>query len=77
MVWRYLKKVSGERKPECPETFTLAASYLNHLGCFSTLSRRRAPSNSIVAEALAKPLKGCDAIITDGSQRYDNVRSYR
>jgi hypothetical protein len=31
----------------------------------------------LVAEALAKPLKGCDAIITDGSQCYDNVRSYR
>jgi hypothetical protein len=74
---RYVKKMVGERKPKYPESFTLAASYMNHLECFSSLSCRRAPFNSLVAEALAKPLKGCDAIITDGSQCYDNVRSYR
>jgi hypothetical protein len=72
-----LKKMVGERKPRYSDSFTLAASYLNHLECFSTISCRKAPFNSLVAEALAKPLKGCDAIITDGSQCYDNVRSYR
>lgn len=72
-----MKRASGERQPRYPESFTLAASYMNHLECFSTLSCRKAPFNSIVAETLAKPLKGSDAIITDGSECYDNVRSYR
>lgn len=74
---RYVKKVSGERQPKYPESFTLAASYMNHLKCFSSISCRNAPFNSIVAETLAKPLKGSEAIITDGSECYDNVRSYR
>jgi hypothetical protein len=69
--------MSEERQPKYPESFTLAASYMNHLKCFSSLPCRRAPFNSIVAETLAKPLKGSDAIITDGSECYDNVRSYR
>ncbi len=33
-----------------PSSFTLALSYMNHLGCTASLSCRSAPSNSIVAE---------------------------
>jgi hypothetical protein len=74
---RYMKRVSGKRQPKYPESFTLAVSYMNHPECFSSLSCRRALFNSIVAEMLAKPLKGSDSITTDGSECYDNVRSYR
>jgi len=74
---RYAKRVSEERQPRFPDSFTLAASYLNNLKCFTSLSCRNAPFNGIVADALAKPLKGADAIITDGSECYDAIRDYR
>lgn len=74
---RYAKRMSGKRQPRFPDSFTLAASYLNNPRCFASLSCRNAPFNSIVADAIVKPLRGCDAIVTDGSECYDAVRDYR
>ena len=74
---RYAKRMSGERQPRFPRSFTLASSYLNNLRCFASISCRNSPFNGIVAGALAKPLRGADAIITDGSECYDEVRDYR
>ncbi len=53
---RYNKSVTGEKQPKFPDSFTLAASYMNHLECFSSIACRNAPFNAIVAETLAKPL---------------------
>lgn len=74
---RYAKRESGERQPRFPRSFTLASSYLNNLRCFASISCRQAPFNGIVATALAHPLEGCDAIVTDGSECYDEIRDYR
>ncbi len=73
---RYIKRVSGEKPPRFPDSFTLASSYMNHLECFSSISCRSSPFNSMVAETLAKPLQGADAIVTDGSPCYNGVRTY-
>jgi hypothetical protein len=73
---KYIKSVTGEKQPRFPDSFTLASSYMNHLECFSSISCRNSPFNSIVAETLAKPLLGVDAIVTDGSRCYNGVRSY-
>ena len=74
---RYAKRMSGERQPRFPRSFTLASSYLSNARCFASISCRNAPFNGIVASALARPLEGCDAIVTDGSECYDEVRDYR
>jgi hypothetical protein len=74
---RYAKRASGERQPRFPRSFTLASSYLDNERCFASISCRNAPFNGIVASALARPLKGCDAIVTDGSECYDEIRDYR
>ncbi|MHB2035463.1 MAG: hypothetical protein ACYCPW_01795 [Nitrososphaerales archaeon] len=73
---KYIRRVTGEKQSRFPDSFTLASSYMNHLECFSSISCRNSPFNSIVAETLAKPLIGSDAIVTDGSHCYDNARSY-
>lgn len=73
----YAKEASGEKPPRFPKSFTLASSYLSSTKCFASISCRNAPFNQIVAETLAKPLMGSDAIVTDGSHCYDAVRSYR
>ncbi len=73
---RYNKSVMGEKQPKFPDSFTLASSYMNHLECFSSIACRNAPFNEIVAEALAKPLLGADAIVTDGSRCYNAIRDY-
>ncbi len=74
---RYVKRATGERQPRFPDSFTLVSSYLDNLKCFASISCRNSPFNGIVASALARPLKGADAIITDGSDCYDDVRDYR
>jgi hypothetical protein len=74
---RYNKSVTGEKQPRFPDSFTLASSsYMNHLECFSSIAWRNAPFNEMVAEALAKPLIGSDAIVTDGSRCYNSIRDY-
>jgi hypothetical protein len=73
---RYNKSVTEERQPKFPDSFTLASSYMNHLECFSSITCRNSSFNAIVAETLAKPLIGADAIVTDGSPCYNDVRSY-
>ena len=73
---RYNKSVTGEKLPRFPDSFTLASSYMNHLECFSSIGCRNGPFNEIVAEALAKPLLGADAIVTDGSRCYISIRDY-
>jgi hypothetical protein len=73
---KYNKSVTGEKQPKFPDSFTLASSYMNHLECFSSIACRNSPFNSIVAETLARPLLGADAIVTDGSPCYNKVRSY-
>jgi hypothetical protein len=74
---RYAKTVTGERQSRFPRSFTLASSYLNNARCFASISCSKAEFNGIVATALARPLEGCDAIVTDGSECYDDVRDYR
>jgi len=74
---RYAKRMSGEGQPRFPRSFTLASSYLSSARCFASMSCRNAPFNGIVATALARPPEGCDAIVTDGSECYDEVRDYR
>jgi rubredoxin len=74
---RYAKRVTGEKQPRFPDSFTLVSSYLDNLKCFASISCRGSPFNGIVASALAKPLRGADAIITDGSECYDGIRDYR
>ena len=77
---RYAKRVTGERRrrqPRFPDSFTLVSSYLDNLKCFASVSCRGSPFNGIVAGALARPLGGADAIITDGSECYDGIRDYR
>ncbi len=73
----YAKGATDEKPPRFPRSFTLASSYLSNARCFASISCRNAPFNQIVAETLAKPLRGSDAIVTDGSRCYDEVRSYR
>ncbi len=73
---RYSKSVTGEKQPKFPDSFTLASSYMNHLECFSSVACRNSSFNEIVAEALAKPLVGSDAIVTDGSRCYNAIRDY-
>ncbi len=65
---RYAKRVTGEKQPRFPKSFTLVSSYLDNLKCFASISCRNAPFNGIVANALGKPLRGADAIITDMAQ---------
>jgi hypothetical protein len=75
---RYAKRMTRERQPRFPDSFTLVSSYLDNLKCFASISCRSAPFNGIVASALARPLRGADAIIiTDGSECYDEIRDYR
>jgi hypothetical protein len=74
---RYAKRITGERQPRFPRSFTLASSYLSNAGCFASISCSMAEFNGMVATALARPLEGCDAIVTDGSECYDDVRDYR
>jgi rubredoxin len=76
---RYAKRVTGERRrqPRFPDSFTLVSSYLDNLKCFASVSCRGSPFNGIVAGALARPLGGADAIITDGSECYGGIRDYR
>lgn len=74
---RYAKRATGERQPRFPDSFTLVSSYLDNLRCFASISCRNSPFNGIVAGALAKPLRGADAIVTDGSECYDEIRDYR
>lgn len=74
---RYAKKQSGERQPRFHDSFTLVSSYLDNLKCFASISCRDSPFNGIVASALARPLRGADAIVTDGSECYDEIRDYR
>ena len=73
---RYARSIMGEKLPKFPDSFTLAASYMNHLECFSSIACRNGPFNEIVAEALAKPLLGADAIVTDGSRCYNAIRDH-
>lgn len=73
----YMKEAADEKPPRFPRSFTLASSYLSNARCFASISCRNAPFNQMIAETLAKPLGGCDAIVTDGSPCYDAVRSYR
>jgi hypothetical protein len=74
---RYAKRATGERQPRFTDSFTLVSSYLDNLKCFASISCRSSPFNGIVASALARPLRGADAIITDGSECYDEIRDYR
>jgi len=75
---RYAKRIAGETgQPRFPRSFTLASSYLDNARCFASISCSRAEFNGIVATALANPLEGCDAIVTDGSECYDDIREYR
>jgi len=75
---RYAKRITtGRSQPRFPDSFTLVSSYLDNLRCFASISCRNSPFNGIVASALAKPLSGADAIITDGSECYDEIRDYR
>jgi hypothetical protein len=73
---RFNKSVNGEKLPKFPDSFTVASSYMNHLECFASIACRNSPFNEIVAEALAKPLLGADAIVTDGSRCYNSIRDY-
>jgi len=67
----------GVRVGKFPESFTLALAYISTLKFYSSLICTVVSFNSLLAEALFKPLQGVICALTDGSPIYNGLADDR
>jgi len=67
----YQRKIDGERLERYPRGFCTAATYLNHLKCFSSILTQLMDWNMVSATVLLRPVRGSDSLTTDGHGAYN------
>jgi len=67
----YQRMVDGEKPERYPRGFCTAATYLNHLKCFSSILTHLMDWNMVSATVLLKPVRGNDSLTTDGHGAYN------
>jgi len=65
------RRVDGERLERYPRGFCTAATYLNHLKCFSSILTQLMDWNMVSATVLLRPVRGNDSLTTDGHGAYN------
>jgi hypothetical protein len=67
----YQRRVDGEKPGRYPRGFCTAATYLNHLKCFSSILTQHMDWNMVSATVLLRPVRGNDSLTTDGHGAYN------
>jgi len=67
----YQRRVDGEKPERYPRGFCTAATYLNHLKCFSSILTHLMDWNMVSATILLRPVRGSDSLTTDGHGAYN------